>query len=389
MATTMISGLASTASPVANELKVDMHKKVAMLDPETSQFSTMLMKLPSLKANSFKIEWLEDLLKPRTSALAASAASDATALTVTTNEGNYFNANDIVRNTLTGEAFRVTTAGASALTVVRGIGTVTAASSASSATAGQLVIIGNSSAQGATLPTAIITQRTQNYNYTSIQRDSFRFTETAAATSWYTGDIVEFERFKKAVEHKRALENTLFFGARSYSAATPPQHASGGVAEFLASATNSTSATTLDKGTLNDFMRTGLQYGSHNKVLFAAPIVAQVISEFLQDNWVRAKPSERVWGAKVDAYISAVYGVDVPVIVKREWGGYSTGTGRYGSLAYLIDLENVEYRPLRPTQYLPNVQANDADEFAGEFKTEFSFRLARESTHAKLTDVAG
>ena len=65
------------------------------------------------------------------------------------------------------------------------------------------------------------------------------------------------------------------------------------------------------------------------------------------------------------------------------------GTGRYGSLAYLIDLENVEYRPLRPTQYLPNVQANDADEFAGEFKTEFSFRLARESTHAKLTDVLG
>jgi len=389
MATTTVSGLASTASPVSNELKVDMHKKVAMLDPETSQFSTMLMKLPSNKANSFKTEWLEDLLLPRTSALAASAASSDTALTTTTSEGAYFRAGDIVRITTTGEAVRVTATAASALTVVRGIGTVTAASSASSATAGQLVIIGNVSAQGATLPTALITQRTQNYNYTSIQRDAYRFTETAAATDWYTGDIVEFERFKKAVEHKRGLENTLFFGARSYSAATPPLHSSGGVAEFLASATNSTSATTLDKGTLNDFMRTGLQYGSSNKVLFAAPIVVQVISEFLADNWVRAKPTERVWGAKVDAYISAIYGTDVPVVTKREWGGYGTGTGKYGSLAYLIDMENVEYRPLRPTAYKPSRQANDADETANEFITEFSFRLARESTHAKLTDVAG
>ena len=54
--TTMLSGLVDTADPVAAELKVDMRDQLAMLDPETSQFSTMLMKLPQVRAKSFKVE---------------------------------------------------------------------------------------------------------------------------------------------------------------------------------------------------------------------------------------------------------------------------------------------------------------------------------------------
>ena len=67
MATTIVSGLVDTADPLAAELKVDMRDQLAMLDPDTSQFSTMLMKLPSERANSFKTEWLQDRLIPRIS----------------------------------------------------------------------------------------------------------------------------------------------------------------------------------------------------------------------------------------------------------------------------------------------------------------------------------
>lgn len=347
----------------------------------------MLMKISKDKAKSYKVEWWEDVLLPRASALAASAESDVTALTVTTGEGAYFKAGDIVRIVSTGEAVRVTGAGASALTVVRGVGGVTAASAASSGTAGQLVIVGGSNAQGATLPTALITERVLNYNYTSITRNSFRFTETVVASDYYTGNQFELERMKKAIEHKRDLEDTLWFGARSYSASDPPRHTAGGVAEFLASATNATSATQLDKSTLADFLTSGLQYGSKNKVLFAAPKVSQVISELLADNWVRATSSDTAWGVKVDALISGVYGSTIPVVVKRDWGAWGTGTLRYGSNAFLIDMENVQFVPLRNTQYLPNRQARDADERAAEFLTEASFRLQKEETHAKLYSV--
>lgn len=57
MATTILSGLVDTADPVSGEIMVDMSDQIAMLDPDTSQFSTMLMKLPQERANSFKLEY--------------------------------------------------------------------------------------------------------------------------------------------------------------------------------------------------------------------------------------------------------------------------------------------------------------------------------------------
>lgn len=389
MATTINSGLIDTADPTSNQLKVDMSEKIAMLDPDVSQFTTILSKLPKDRANSFKTEWLDDRLIPRTSALAASATSADTALTVTTSEGAYFKVGDLVRITTTGECVRVTATAASALTVVRAVGTVTAASAASSSTAGQLVIVGGSNAQGATLPTALVTATTANYNYTSITRNAWRYTETALATGWYGGSLGARESKKKASEHKADLENTAFFGARSYSTSDPPRHTAGGLIEYVTTNVTDPSGT-LDKGELNDFMLSGLQYGSKNKVLFAAPVVAMVISEFLQDNWVRTQPDERVWGAKVDAYISGVYGTSIPVIVKQQWGAYGTGTsGQYGSRAVLVDLDHVALAPLRDTMLLTKRQANDADEQAAEFLTEQSLIVRQESSHAWLKNVTG
>lgn len=297
---------------------------------------------------------------------------------------------DIARLVNTGEAVRVTTVAASSLTVVRAVGTVTAASAQSTADGG-LVIVGGSNEQGATLPTALITQRVAAYNYTQIVRNAYRFTRTMVETATYGSnpDILAFERKKKASEHKTDLENQYFFGARSYSAGTNnPRTTSGGLIEFIS--TNTTSASTLDKGTFNDFMRTGLQYGSSNKVLFAAPIVAQVISEFLGDNWIRAKPDERVWGGKVDAYISAIYGTSVPVVVKRQWGGYGALTANfYSTKAFLVDMENVTLCPLTSSSLLRNRQANDADEFAEEYLAETGLRVKVESSHSLLDDVVG
>jgi hypothetical protein len=75
-----------------------MREKITNLDTDNTQFSTMLMRLPSERAKSFKVEWMDDQLLPKFSALAASAASDLTNLTLTTSEGNYFKVGDILRN---------------------------------------------------------------------------------------------------------------------------------------------------------------------------------------------------------------------------------------------------------------------------------------------------
>ena len=86
----------------------------------------------------------------------------------------------------------------------------------------------------------------------------------------------------------RALDDQGGFRARPYpaSGAAPSKEQStfGGIDDFIS--TNKTDAAgTFDKGELQDFLRSGLEYGDPTrKVFFCAPIVAQDCSEFRQDS---------------------------------------------------------------------------------------------------------
>jgi len=160
---TVLQGTITTADPVADEQVVDMANEFAELDPDDSQFTTLLVKLGTRQAVREKISWLEDELRPRISALAASAASSVTALTVTGGQGNtYFAADDIVRNLVSGELMHVTGTAASSITVERNIGThsTTANTGASDA----LFIVGSAYKQGASYGTSRVVKRVLGYN---------------------------------------------------------------------------------------------------------------------------------------------------------------------------------------------------------------------------------
>jgi hypothetical protein len=386
MAVSTLTGLVDDNVILADERIVDMDNVIAMLDPDVSQFTTMLMKIASSPAYNSKIEWLEDQLFPRLSALIASAASSDTTLAVTVGTGAYFRAGDVVRMGRTGEVVRVTAISTDTIGVTRAIATVTAASMDS--TYG-VVIVGNASLQGATLGTRKVTKRVLNYNYEQIQRNPYGFTETLIASRLYGGGAMDKERKKKAIEHKRAIENTLFFGGRALvtSGANPVGY-SGGVDEFIVT-NNKNPGGVITKANLDDYFRAFLQHGSTNKVLFAAPLVAQAISGFLRDNWVRSQPGDQVWGVAVDAFISGAYGYQIPVVVKRDWNDFQTTVNQYGGRAYLVDLDYVKFRPLRETRHLTGRQGNDADEQDEEYLTEFSLEFAQEAVHGVIQGVTG
>ncbi len=392
MAVTILSAAATTKDPLSNELKVSMFDSIRMLDADDTQFVTLLQsgQLQKEKANSFKEEWLEDLYLPRLSTLGAGVtASTDTIITTATNEGLYFRAGDIVRIATTGEAVLVTAGNdTSSFTATRGIGTVAAITAASSGA--DLVIVGHMDLEGATLPTIMMTQRTANYNYTQIQRHSYGFARTAMRTQWYGGPLLDKERAKKIVEHKRALEHTCFFGARSYTS-TGPRHTAGGLVEYITTNVSSAGGT-FSKANLQTFLRAGLQYGNlGQKVLFVAPLVAATVAQFLQDNWIRAQPDERVFGAKIDAVIGSAYGgPEIPVIIKREWNNFQSGTGgQYGSRAFLVDTQNVQFLELEPTAQLRNRQAPDYDGVKEEYLTEHTLRVEIEKSHQLWTNITG
>lgn len=405
MPVTVDTGLQATDDPLANDLAVSMENKVANQDKNMSQFTTLLMKLNPSTAKSFKEEWMEDELKPTNTAASASiTAAGSTAIAITTNEGLYAKAGDVILVVQTGEHMRVTTAAASAWTVVRGIGSVAAATALSGTTLGGLMVVSGSNSEGATLPTALVTEKTANFNYVQRVRNAYRFTATAEWVHWYSGNPLSYHREKIGIEHKRELEQTAFFGARSYTSDGgngAPLSTTGGLEHYLS--TNSTDIGTgggvLDKGEFADFLRAGMQYGDRDrKVLFAAPIVAQVLSEFLQDNWVHARPTDNIWGVHTDAVISPSFvGSKIPVFVKADWMRFGEGTGQHiGSRAYLVDMSACEMFKAPATKagsryctLYPKRQANDADEQAEEFISEIGFKFRTEKAHAALIGVTG
>ena len=194
MAVTVLKGNVTTADPLSDEQVVDMRNEFAELDPDDSQFITLLTKLGTRAAVREKIEWLEDQLRPRLITLSATAASSDTSINVTAGFGLYLAVDDTLRNLTTGELMRVNGITTDAIGVDRGIGSVAAASTVSAA---QLLLVGSAYKQGASYGTSRIVKRVLGYNYTEIQRDPFSFTGTETSIEEYGGRNPMKEQVKK------------------------------------------------------------------------------------------------------------------------------------------------------------------------------------------------
>jgi hypothetical protein len=386
--TTIQSGLYHTEAELSNRRVVDMSEKDYLLQPDDQQFRTILDKIGRKEAVREIVEWLEKQYVPRTSSLAASAASGDLTVTVTTGEGNtVFRAGHVVRNMETGEGYLVSSTSANSLTIVRSWGGVAAASSTSAA---KLLIVGNASAQGASSGTSLITQRARAYNYIQDQRNPMHFSDVETAIELYNGREPMAERVIKRVEHDRSIESSLFWGVRDFNAsASPgPMGSSGGMAEFI-STYNTNASGALSPDEFDTFLEGPFSYGSKNKAFFCSPRVGTVLSQMLRDVWQPNTVGDRQFGAKVDAYLSGTYGWTIPVFVKREWADFDKTGTNYGTWGFLIDLDNVRLRTLRgfDTRIRRGIQEPSSTAVVDEWQTLFALECAFEQSHGIIRGI--
>lgn len=388
MPATILTGVTDDNVILSNRRVVDMDNVIAQLEPDEAPLTTMIQKLSSRPAKSQKVEWLADQLMPRLTTLnnGGNVTAVATTFTVAAGTGSYFRAGDILRMS-NGENVKVTSVATDTLTVVRSIGAVAAAIITDST---DVIKIGNASAEGATLGTIKSTKQVAWSNYCQIQRDPFGFTNTLIESDLYGGKEPEYEAKKKMIEHKRQIENTLFFGQRDLdtSGSTPIGYC-GGLVDFIS--TNITASVgTLSQSGFETFLRSAFRYGSRNKVLFASPIVMSALASFplgkLSPNDTGGNTKD--WGVSLSSY-RAGSGATIQIMEKRDWQDFSTANNQVGGWAVLVDMDDVQYRPLRATKLLPNRQANDEDATKQEYLTEYSFQLGNEQNHAILKGVTG
>jgi hypothetical protein len=382
---TMLTGVVDDADILSNQRVVDMSPTIAQLEPDEAPLTTMLQKIGKRAAFSQKVEWLSDELVPRLTTLSASAASDLTAIAVATGTGTYFRAGDVVRIASTGENCSVSAVSANTVYVTRALGGVTALSAASGV---DLIKVGNAAAEGATLGTLIQTKKVANYNYAQIQRDPWGFTNTLVASKLYGGPEPANEAKKKLIEHKRQLENSLFWGVRDLNTSgSAPIGYVGGIFQYVTSNITSVGGN-LTESVMETFLRTAFRYGSQNKVMFVSPLVASAMSSFAQGKLALPSVDTNKYGVSLGQYQSAS-GAVIQIMIKRDWLDFQAGSNQYGGIGVVVDMDDVTMRPLRDTVLKPDRQANDEDSVKQEYLTEWSFELGQEKKHAIIRGITG
>ena len=385
----------STEDVLPDERVVEMDEKIRVLRPDETQFTTMTSRTSSRASSREKVNWLEEEDFPRLVSLQSAATSGATSLVLVAGQGKIVRPNDVLRNMRTGVAELVSAVTTDTLTVAR-IGRI----SASASNAGDVyLVVGDAQPQGSDFPPTRYLQRVLGYNFTEITRTGWTFTGTATAIELYGGREPAKHAKQKAREHKKKWEAIGFFGARSFVAdagaanGNEPQGTAGGLNEFITTYRKDMNGP-MTPDAFDLWLMDVMQYGSTDKVLFAAPIIAYSMSKWNRTGMgTQWEPSpENVHGVKVDAFISGAYGYRIPVVVKKEWQEFYDPTNNpkgYGSYGFLVDMSLVERRPLRDrdTKLLTEQQPKGKDTYAAEYMTEATYEIAHERAHGLIYGI--
>lgn len=387
---TIQKGTVSTTEVLQDSLVIDMRDEVAMVDEDESQFSTFTMKARKGTATREKINWREKEYFPRLATVATIYTNVATSIVLTAGHGARVRKGDVIRNMAMGDAFYVRSVATDTLTVVRAIGVKAAQAGAVGDT---LLIMSNASPQGADFGETAILTAVLGFNYTQIFRHGWSFSRTARSVQYYGRSEPVQEQSLKLVEHKRAIEYSGFWGARHLMTdpdSGEPVGFAGGAVEFIV--TNKVDvAGSLTVDYVDNYLRSALQFAGRDLVMYTSPLAALQMSKFNRGGqgtaW-RADPSN-VAGLKVDAFMSGVYGYEIPIVVKKDWNDFPTTLKQYGGWVFLLDHGRIEWKPLvdADTRLLTNRQNRGADRVSEEYLTEATWEFRVEKAHGIMYGI--
>src|SRR5262252_162123 len=373
MPVTLLPGPESSIQNVDNNVR-GMDANVYELEPSAAPLCALSDAMGQVSSDNPKCEWLEDESMPRITTLTASASASATVYAVAQ---DIFRAGDVVRFSALNFGLLVSATAAGSIT-----GTILGtAATGGVPVSGELYLVANANAEGATLREIKFPQQVTQFNYDEIFRTPFGVTTTELGTMHYGGDERARLTKKFGIEHARAIEQSAFFGFRSISSTT---RVAGGILSYLA--TNvSAAASPLTELAWVTFLKLAFRYGSQNKTAFCSPQAIAVIEGYARNNLQVVTPDQgNTYGIVMKRYVSGQGTVDI--IKHPDW----MDSAVFGGYVFVIDMDAVRLRPLRnvgSTRLLKDRQAPDYDGVKDEYRSETCLQVMHERRHALLTGV--
>jgi hypothetical protein len=385
---TLVTGQRATAGTGAinqDQRKVDMAKKILLLEPDATPLQVITRSLSKKATGNPKFHWQEDELDPRFDQVnnGAGYASGATAIVV--DNAAYFQAQNIVYVPRTAEAMRVTAVdtGTNTLTVVRGVGSTAAALVDND----PLLIANTAQPEGDASKPARSRNPVTVFNYTQIFRTEWDATGTNLHSEFETDDDWDHQALKHGIEHKKDIEYACMVGTPSESTTQNARRTTGGFTHFCTENIGDASGT-LSETELFTFLRPIFRHGASEKWGLVSPLVLDVLNAFPRGK-LEIRQSEKLFGIKIMQIISPHGTVN---LVKHN---LLEGTTLGGQM-WVIDTDVVKWRYLankkrgsRDTHIRKEIQNNDVDGRKDEYLTEGGLEWGLPEVHGSVIGVTG
>jgi len=297
------TGIASydPGAPPGYDIAESLSPVVAMI----ARVDTPLLDLLGTDPNpvfSTHFEWLDELLVPNRTNAAASAASGATSITVTTGEGQYFRAGDMLKvsnisttasaSYVRDEVILITAVSTDTLTVTRGYGSTTAAAIGNG---DELQRISRAALEGDDSPGSASRLRTRRGNWTQIFTEDVLVSGTRQAVQniGNVGNEHDHQlanRLKELLsELERACINSVAPAATMQGSSTVRRTMDGILAQITANAIDGSGFSTgITEAGLNLAFRTAWDNGASNiDLLLVHGYQKRAINSFIgsSDRW--------------------------------------------------------------------------------------------------------
>jgi len=382
-----ITGARGTSNILADQRRIDMSADIDLLEPDAAPLALLSKRAGKSATGNSTFSWLEDTLKPRFDAVNNGAGYNTTATSVVVDNGSYFEQHDLVRNTRTGEIFRVSSVSTNTLTVVRNAnGDLT--TGVAMLDNDELLILGSAQPEGDTSRAARSNNPTKATNYTQIFRLPWELTDTlrASESQTMTTDWANQAK-KKGIDHAKDIEYAFLFGkAFEDTSGSQPRRGTAGALSYISTNTLDAGGT-LSEAEWNQILRTGFRYGSKNKVAFGSALATSVLNQFAVGR-LQTRQNENTYGLAVTDYISPFGRVNLVTHWLLEGSVYS-------GYILILDMDEVKYRYLsngdvnRDTHIRTNIQTPDSDTRKDEYLSEVGLQFGQEKRHALVTGITG
>ena len=249
-----------------------------------------------------------------------------------------------------------------------------------------LTLIGSAYEEGSGEPNSNSRNPVKDFNYTQIFKTAYEVTNTANATRARTGNVLNNDKKRKSFDHARAIEQAMFWGARSESVGpnNKPLRTMGGIRQSIPA--DNTTILGANWGMVNsasagnnflDALEPIFSFASgagDERVAFCGIPVMNAINRAIAENSgaagfdLQLGSKEKVWGMNFQEILLP----QGRLLLKRH--PLMSRHALYKYSMFLLDFSNIEYVSLkgRDTKEKDNIQTKGEDVVRGMWQSEVS-----------------